>query len=197
MNRICPTLFPVILLVAPLDRDRRRKAKVEALSRWARRALAQSCVRSGLRLDALPKTQAGAPLPVGGVYWSLSHKTDIAGGVAADRPIGLDLETLRPVRDALTRKIADDAEWQLIGGRDVEAFFRFWTAKEAVLKAVGVGIAGLSRCRVVEVPDHRRMILSFDGHRWPVEQVRFGGHVAAVTAHRLEVVWTIHPPSAA
>lgn len=193
MTRTGPTLYPVILAVAPADRKRRGQEKVEALSRWARRALAQSCERSGLRLDVLPKSEAGAPLPVGGVYWSLSHKADIVGGVAADRPIGLDLETLRPVRDALKRKIADEVEWQLIGGRGVEAFFRCWTAKEAVLKAVGVGIAGLSRCRVVEVRDDRRMTLAFAGHHWPVEQIRFGGHVAAVTTDHQDVAWTIHP----
>ena len=68
-------------------------------------------------------------------------------------------------------------------------FFRFWTAKEAVLKAVGKGIAGISRCRVVEIVDDTRMILTYDNIRWPVAHFWFDDHVAAVTPHYFSVSW--------
>ena len=66
-------------------------------------------------------------------------------------------------------------------------------ARKNYIKAVGKGIAGISRCRVREVVDERRMILTYDGHHWPVEQVWFGRHLAALTSHQLNVVWTINP----
>ncbi|MFO7716678.1 4'-phosphopantetheinyl transferase family protein [Desulfosarcina sp.] len=149
----------------------------------------KSCAQSGLVLDSLPKNEKGAPLPVGGVHWSVAHKSKVVGGVAAPLPVGLDLETIRPVSDALLAKVADEEEWMLVRGDPQKNFFRFWTAKEAVLKAVGKGMAGLSRCRVAHIVDDTRMTLVYDGMDWPVAHVWFNGHVAALTPHHFELVW--------
>lgn len=185
------TIYPVILSVPPADRSLTGRQKVEALSRHARAALRQSCRKSGLQLHDLPKDDRGVPLPVDGVYWSLSHKSSVVGGVAAPLPVGMDVETIRPVNDALMRKIADDHEWALAAGDRQALFFRFWTAKEAVLKAVGAGIAGLSRCRIAEIGDDARMLLTYDRTPWLVVHRQFDKHVAALTPHHCRVDWTI------
>ena len=184
-------IFPVILPVSDADRCLNGRDKVNALSRLARSALMKSCEQSGLHLDAFPKNEMGVPLPVDGVHWSLTHKSDRVGGVASLLPVGMDLETIRPVNDALLAKVADDDEWQLVGGDQQKAFFRFWTAKEAVLKAVGKGMVGLSRCRVVAVVDDTRMTLTYDETRWPVTHFWFDGHVAALTAQQVSVSWML------
>jgi 4'-phosphopantetheinyl transferase len=190
MIQSAPTIFPVILPVSDADQRLDGRDKVKALSRLARSALMQSCEKSGLHLDAFPKNEKGAPLPVGGVHWSVTHKSDMVGGVAAPLPVGMDLETIRPVSDALLAKVGNDDEWRLVEGDRQINFFRFWTAKEAVLKAVGKGMAGLSRCRVAAVLDDARMTLTYDGHRWPVAHCWFDGRVAALTASRFSVSWT-------
>jgi len=182
-------IYPVILPVPAPDQQRKGREKVKFLSRYARMALEQSCAKSGLRLGDLPKDDQGVPLPVDGVSWSLSHKSAIVGGVAATLPVGLDLETVRPVKQALLARVADDAEWRLAGDREASTFFRFWTAKEAVLKAVGKGMAGLSRCRVVEIETLTRMILTYDNRPWPVEHCWFGDHTAAIALQQGTVVW--------
>lgn len=185
------TLYPVILSVPESHRRLHGRDKVKALSRLARSALMESCAKSGLGLETLPKNENGVPLPVDGVHWSLTHKSDVVGGVAARLPVGMDLETIRPVNDGLFAKVAGLDEWQLADGMDRQAaFFRFWTAKEAVLKALGKGIAGLSLCRVVEIVDDARMILTYDKIHWLVGHVWFDGHVAAVTPHDFTVSWT-------
>ena len=184
------TIHPVILPVPPVDQALTGREKVKALSRHARAALMQSCHQSGLRLKTLPKNEKGVPLPVNGIYWSLSHKSGIVGGVAAPLPVGLDLETIRPVSDGLMRKIADDDEWALAAGDRLALFFRFWTAKEAVLKAVGKGIAGLSRCRIAEIHDDFRMTVTYDADRWPVVHRQIDNHMAALTPHHYRVAWT-------
>ena len=191
MTETLTTLYPVILSVPDADQHLDGRDKVKALSRLARLALMKSCEKSGLCLETFPKNEKGAPLPVGGVHWSLTHKSDIAGGVAALLPVGMDLETIRPVSDALLAKVANDDEWQLVGNDSQRNFFRFWTAKEAVLKAVGKGMAGLSRCRVVQMVDDTRMMLVYDEIRWPVVHFWFDGHVAALTPHHLAVSWTL------
>lgn len=190
MSRSANTIHPVILAVPEMDRQRKGREKVTFLSRYARLALERSCAKSGLRLASFPKDDQGVPLPVDGVYWSLSHKSAIVGGVAATLPVGLDLETVRSVRQALLARIADDAEWRLAGNREAPSFFRFWTAKEAVLKAVGKGMAGLSRCRIVEIKTPTRMMLTYDNLLWPVEHRWFGDHVAAIAVQQGTVVWS-------
>ncbi|WP_319524245.1 4'-phosphopantetheinyl transferase superfamily protein [uncultured Desulfosarcina sp.] len=191
MSLPADTIYPVILPVPEIDRQLKGREKVKSLSRYARLALEQSCAKSGLRLEDLPKDDQGVPLPVDGVYWSLSHKSAIVGGVAATLPVGLDLETVRPVNQALLARIADDPEWRLAGNREAASFFRFWTAKEAVLKAVGKGMAGLSRCRIVAIETSTRMILTYDNLPWPVEHRWFGDHVAAMAVQQDTVVWSL------
>jgi 4'-phosphopantetheinyl transferase len=190
MTQAATQLFPVILPVSDADKRLNGREKVNALSRLARSALMTSCEKSGLYLEAFPKNEKGVPLPVGGVHWSLTHKSDMVGGVASRLPVGMDLETIRPVNDALLAKVADDCEWQLADGDRQRVFFRFWTAKEAVLKAVGKGMAGLSRCRVVAIVDDTHMTLTYDETCWPVAHLWFDGHVAALTPHYLDVSWT-------
>ena len=190
MIRTVTTLYPVIVPVPEADWALKGRDKVVRLSELARLALRRSCRISGLRLDTLPKDEDGVPLPVDGVYWSLSHKNDIVGGVAAPMPVGLDLETLRPVHAGLMDRVADADEWRMVdGARTEQAFFRVWTAKEAVLKAEGKGFAGLSRCRIAGIIDAAHMELTFDGRRWPVIHFWFGDHLAAITAHDLMVDW--------
>ncbi|MCB2147681.1 MAG: 4'-phosphopantetheinyl transferase superfamily protein [Deltaproteobacteria bacterium] len=190
MTPAATTIFPVILPVSEADQRLSGRDKVKALSRLARSALMKSCEKSGLHLDSFPKNQKGVPLPVGGVHWSLTHKSDMVGGVAAALPVGMDLETIRPVSDALLAKVASEDEWKLVGGNRRNNFFRFWTAKEAVLKAVGKGMVGLSHCRVVAVVDDAHMTLTYDGTRWPVAHYWFGDHVAALAARHFSASWT-------
>jgi 4'-phosphopantetheinyl transferase len=192
MMQTVTTLYPVIMPVPEADRALKGRDKVARLSHLARLALERSCRISGLRLDSLPKDQDGVPLPVDGVHWSLSHKSGVVGGVAASLPVGVDLETLRPVHAALMDRVADAEEWRLVHGeRREKTFFRFWTAKEAVLKAEGKGFAGLSRCRIADIIDADRMVLTFDGRPWPVTHLWFDEHVAAITSHRFTVDWRI------
>lgn len=182
-------LFPVILRV---ERDRQQlkgREKVKWLSQYARKALAVSAQKSGVRLDHLPKDNKGAPLPVNGIYWSLSHKIDFVAGVAAPFPVGIDIEKIKPPSDRLYAKIADPAEWQLTDGERLDSFFRFWTAKEAVLKAVGKGIAGLSRCRVQKVVDDDLILVSYDDQVWDVAHFRFEDHLVSVTKNHFRICW--------
>jgi 4'-phosphopantetheinyl transferase len=166
------------------------RKKVRNLSRLARIALFHSCQISGYHLDLLPKDDKGAPVPVNGVYWSLSHKSDVVGAVAAPLPVGLDLEIIRPVNPLMMAKVADDREWDLLGEESLKNFFRLWTAKEATLKAVGRGIAGLAACKVAGIVDDGQMVLDVDGRCWTVDHYWFDDHVAALTVYDFQVNWS-------
>ena len=82
-----------------------------------------------------------------GLCFNLSHSGDIAVfAVARSREVGIDVERIAPEVDlpALARRVLGDAELQRLDaaakGERLETFFRYWTCKEAYLKARGEGI---------------------------------------------------------
>ena len=84
----------------------------------------------------------GAPAIDGGPYFSISHcKEGIA--VAVDsQPIGIDIESVRPLKEGLMHKTMNASEQASILSSDAPdwAFTRLWTQKEAVLKMQATGI---------------------------------------------------------
>jgi 4'-phosphopantetheinyl transferase len=191
MERDTPskTIYPVILEVAESKRRLKGRQKVRFLSEFARSALKHSAMRLGVLLPKLEKEENGAPIPAGGIHWSLSHKSGCVAAVAAPAPVGIDIEKIRPVKEGLAERIAAPDEWRLFSGEELSDFFRCWTAKEAVLKAAGVGIAGLSDCRIVSVPNLERLSVVFRSISWEVRFHPFGGHLAAVAVNGLGVCW--------
>ncbi|MGK5532616.1 alpha/beta fold hydrolase [Streptomyces sp. URMC 129] len=127
------------------DRHRRLGAQV-ALRVLAAEATGVSPVR--LRLH---RGRHGKPLLTDSphVHVNLSHSGPFAAvAVTAAGPVGVDVEVPRPVGDpgGLARTMMSDAEYARWRALDEpaasEALFRHWTYKEAVLKALGLGLAG-------------------------------------------------------
>ena len=83
------------------------------------------------------------------LQFNVSHSHEsVLYGVSDRIPIGVDVEYLRKMPDAakIARRFFSAKEYELID-RVVETeqqrlFFQLWTAKEAYLKALGVGLAG-------------------------------------------------------
>lgn len=87
--------------------------------------------------------------------FSLSHSHDIISiAISSSGPLGIDVECLRPGtdKDAIVRRFFKPVEreaWdRLPAGAREAAFLRLWTRKEAVLKALGLGLTGLDRLSV-------------------------------------------------
>jgi 4'-phosphopantetheinyl transferase len=193
-----PELNAVILSVPVSAGALSPRERVAFLSRYARKALQMSAAASDLEIGAAFKDPNGRPLPVKGVYWSLTHKPAYVGAIVARSRIGIDIENVvQRKTEALFRKVADPEEWALIGVRSWEGFHRYWTAKEAVLKADGTGLAGLSDCRVVAIPDAHSLIVQFKRRRMAVDHLYFDGHVASVAKTAGAVRWTLLDSSAA
>ena len=83
------------------------------------------------------------------LQFNISHSQGYAlYGFTQKCPIGVDLECLREMPDAvkIARRFFSPREFEFIASLDppqqTKVFFKFWTAKEAYLKAIGTGLAG-------------------------------------------------------
>lgn len=182
-----PVLMPV-----PGGETLPRAERMAAQRQVSRRAVDESARMCGLAVRDWPLDNRGAPTPSEGVYWSVSHKPAWAAGVVSDGPVGIDVEKIAPRgSDHLFDRLAGDREWRIAGDRSWHSFFRLWTAKEAALKANGVGIAGLRDCRLVRVNDATHLTVTYRGSEWAVEHFYHDDHLAAVTANAGQVVWSV------
>lgn len=193
-NRRGSCLNPVILPVPPHVHSLAGRPRVAILSRLARVAVRISARLSAVAPMRCPKDDQGVPRPYQGIYWSVAHKPEWVAGVVATVPVGIDIEKVRPRPDSLYRRIAAADEWRLGAGRPkMDWFYRIWTAKEAVLKAEGLGLRGLSRCRLTAVGDQDRLRLQFEERSWTVVHCELARHIAALTLVTDRIAWQINP----
>ncbi len=188
---IAMALFPVILPVAEVGHKLFGKEKVAELSRISREALRLSAEKSGVMLGELMKNEDDVPCPFDGNYWSLSHKPKYVTAVVSKEMIGIDIEEVRPRSESIFSLVASDEEWELSQDRSWHTFFRYWTAKEAALKAVGIGIGGLKVCRIIAVPDENHIVLNYRDRLFRVEQLDYKNHIVSVLKNDKEVEWVI------
>ena len=76
------------------------------------------------------------------IHFNLSHCCEAALCVVSDRPVGVDVESIRSFKESLVSYTMSDAEIAHIHAteRPEVEFIRLWTMKEAVLKLAGTGI---------------------------------------------------------
>ena len=108
------------------------------------------CLKSWLMLTDLMGIEVewqynehGKPYFEDGPFFSISHcKAGIAVAVG-DKPIGIDIESIRHADPELIERTMNAEERQQIqSDRD---FTRLWTQKEAVAKALGTGITSFEQ----------------------------------------------------
>ena len=111
------------------------------------------------------KPELAGPWPPGDaplLRFNVTHSDDLALiAVSLDRELGVDLERLRTISEAarIVESYFTAAEQAQFAALEepvsASAFLRGWTRKEAILKAKGVGLAGLASQFRDHVRDHR------------------------------------------
>ena len=184
-----PLAFIALLPTPDQDPSLPARERVAAQSAGARRALAQAADAAECAAMVFHKHD-DVPQPWRGWYWSVSHDDTWVLGALARAPLGVDLERVTLRRAALRAAVLDEEERALLGEVDALGFTRLWTAKEAVLKAAGVGLTRLSHCRLTATPHPNlpqagepagpALQVRLDGELAPVLQFRWHAHLLAV-----------------
>jgi 4'-phosphopantetheinyl transferase len=83
-----------------------------------------------------------------GCHFSLSHSGPLALCALSDRPVGADLELLRPRSPKLPAYALRGERYDrfLAQGGSWEAFYALWTETESILKYTGEGLRAWRRC---------------------------------------------------
>ena len=78
------------------------------------------------------------------LYFSLSHSNGIVALTVSKEEIGLDIELIKPVKDALAKRIMTTEEYNIYNTLDknkkITYFYEVWTSKEAYVKKLGTSI---------------------------------------------------------
>ncbi|MDD5017716.1 MAG: 4'-phosphopantetheinyl transferase superfamily protein [Eubacteriales bacterium] len=117
-----------------------------------------------------------------GVCFNISHSGCVAMCAVHDKPVGADIEHIRPVDDSLAKRIMSDEEWQAYQNAigKVRLFFKVWTLKEAYLKYGGTGISD-ALDRLIVYPAGNTIRTNTEGCRFAlIDSV--DGYQAAVCA---------------
>lgn len=125
------------------------------------------CLKSWLMLSELigempdwQYNEHGKPFIADGPCFSISHCKQAIAVAVDDRPIGIDIETIRHAEEDLIVRTMNAAEQKQIDEASCpdRTFTRLWTRKEAAVKATGVGIESfeqlqtiLSKYRAIEI----------------------------------------------
>lgn len=152
----------------------------------------------------------------GAWQFNLSHSGARAViGIARDMPIGVDVEAVRPIVDALriarAHFAADEVSALSRASRSTveRAFFGLWTRKEAVVKALGSGLSlPLDRFSVTVPPEAPRLLRAVGDGSWTLDgpwsladlecgpdhlaTVAVRSAAVAITSHRLSDDWPEH-----
>jgi len=128
-------------------------------------------------------------------YWSVSHKPKYVAAVISHDKVGIDIEEIKPRSESLFDYVASGEEWELSREKSWDTLFRYWTAKEATLKAIGIGIGGFKTCRIISVPDDSHIILDYQNRLFEVEQLRYKGHIISVVKDDNKIEWIIREDS--
>jgi 4'-phosphopantetheinyl transferase len=195
--------------LAPDEAERARRLRFEADrrsfvgTRVALRGILAGCLGVAPREIAFRAAPYGKPRldperHGSALRFNVSHSGDLAlVAVSSEAEVGVDIELRRPRPDleALVARYFSPCERVAIAAlppaRRLEAFFDYWTLKEAYLKACGDGLnRRLDAFDVLLDPDLPPRLVDVrdrpgDQHRWTLAQFRpAADYAAAIAAER-------------
>lgn len=152
-----------------LTEEERRRASAFITPQLQRRWVA---ARAGMRgilasvLGVSPQTPAFVPGPHGRPHleggdhpysFNLSHSDHVAAFSVSEAVVGVDVERIKGLPEGVADMVFSKPEIAALEAepedRRPAAFYRYWAAKEAVLKALGTGLSVSGRSFTIDISD--------------------------------------------
>lgn len=106
------------------------------------------------------------------IHFNLTHSGPLAGlAISTHGAVGLDCEYIHEMEEmtSISERVCSEDELRIMSGVSVkqyrELFFRSWTRKESILKAIGLGLGfSLRSLTAITLPDTARLNVEVPGH---------------------------------
>ncbi len=141
-----------------------------------------------LRFETGPRGKPALVYPRAGLHFSTSSREGDAIIAIADVEVGVDLEPVRPVPELEAIMAAHFGPLEhralvgLTGASRDRAFLQCWTRKEALVKAIGVGLdLALPSLETGDGRDDPRLV-QWDGRTWVLRNVDLGSSLVCALA---------------
>jgi len=131
------TLLPLV------SENRRKKAekflKIEDKIRCLYAEILLKKVHPDMTDKGFLKDENGKPYIPGGAPFSISHSGKYVAVMVGEG--GIDIQQIKNVNEKVVKKTLSDAEMEFLSAQEdkTDAFFKIWTLKEAIAKAMGTG----------------------------------------------------------
>ena len=148
-------------------------------------------------LSRLQYTEYNKPLLPQGPPFSISHSGNrVVLLISARRRVGIDIESLTPLRFEDFQSHFTPKEWEVIHSAEspLEQFYHFWTAKESLLKADGRGLG--VPLQDLDLSQDEKFV-SLDNQLWFVRSLPlyegYACHIAVKGTKRITPLATFEP----
>ena len=115
-------------------------------------------------------------------YFNISHSKGAVVFVKDTVPIGIDIELVRPVDDALINYISSIEEKSYI--KNETNFYEIWANKESLTKNIGTGIKN----KIKEIPGIPiNGVKEYQGNKYYSKTIKYKDYVISITRKTSEV----------
>lgn len=113
--------------------------------------------------------QHGKPYAGVNFYFNISHSGDKVICAVCNKEIGCDIEKIRDINESLIARCFTEKEQSIID--DEIKFFRLWTAKESLLKAMGIGITEKLKSFELYVKNNKLLSIKYDNINYSFKEL--------------------------
>ncbi len=124
--------------------------------------------KSGTKNAILETDEKGRPYLKGSdMFISISHSCDMVACAIDNKPIGIDIEKIKPVTEKFIKFVCTESEQEYILDENLtdseksQRFFEIWTAKEAVFKQNETA----SGIRAIDTMNMEKQTFTVDGYQ--------------------------------
>lgn len=123
--------------------------------------------------DNIEFNKNGKPHIVGIPDYSISHSENTWAIIFSDAPCGLDIQYNKKAKlEKIAVKLYQEDEQESVNKLGIDEFFRIWSRREALIKAVGSSV-------FYDAPSTMWGSASYEGYLWRIYDISLGAEICS------------------